>query len=210
MHSATITSLTALVLLLCICLAQAEGQYCDSATGACGAALCRLTPAEGPFVRLSVVAAVMNRLEHLKVSLPTWLAMEGVDEIVIVDWTSEVPLHTLTTELPELADPKVRIIRVEGQKKYILSHANNLAIKASRGHYIMKVDSDTKVLRADLLASHPLKPNTAYRGNWKQARDPNEMHLNGVFIVPRLAITGVHLFDERIQVSHLWKGLNGK
>ena len=100
---------------------------------------CRLkTPNEG-FVRVSIVAAVRNRAEQLKQTLPSWLLVEGVDEIVIVDFSSEIPIASYADEVPALKNEKVRIIFIEEQPGYVLSIANNIGFHMSRGAYILKV-----------------------------------------------------------------------
>ena len=35
----------------------------------------------------------MNRNDNLKTSLESWLEVDGVDEIIIVDWSSDTPVH---------------------------------------------------------------------------------------------------------------------
>jgi hypothetical protein len=40
----------------------------------------------------SLVTACMNREHHLRRSLPHWLSLPGLDEIIIVDWSTSEPL----------------------------------------------------------------------------------------------------------------------
>ena len=39
----------------------------------------------------SIICACMNREENLKKSLQSWLSFGEMDEIIIVDWSSNIP-----------------------------------------------------------------------------------------------------------------------
>jgi predicted glycosyltransferase involved in capsule biosynthesis len=82
----------------------------------------------------------MNRSEHLAKTLPTWLALREVDEIVIVDWSSRIPI--------KINDPRVTVIRVEGQKYFERSAAWNLGLDNSNTDFIFLCDVDVLVLRS--------------------------------------------------------------
>lgn len=70
---------------------------------------------------LSIVCAVKNRLNTLKVSLASWLVAPGIDEIVIVDWSSDEPLASFAAQ-----DARIKIIRVDDESEFHLSAAFNL------------------------------------------------------------------------------------
>lgn len=86
---------------------------------------------------ISVVCAVKNRLSTLRVSLASWLVAKGVDEVVIVDWSSDEPVAPFVT-----SDERVKVVRVEGQRYFHLSAALNLAEDHSTGEAILKMDAD--------------------------------------------------------------------
>jgi glycosyltransferase involved in cell wall biosynthesis len=65
-------------------------------------------------------------------------AFSGHAEHLILDWSSDTPLSS--DELPR--DPRIRIVRVEGERSWWLSRAYNLAFQLARGHVIAKVDAD--------------------------------------------------------------------
>ena len=104
---------------------------------------CAATSESGPFVFLSIVCAVTgDRYALLQSSLASWLDVEGVDEVILVDWHSDVVLSSYDTELPLLNNPRVRVVKFDGNEKYSLSGAINLGLKLSRGAFILKVEPE--------------------------------------------------------------------
>lgn len=89
-------------------------------------------------VGLSVVTVCMNRREHLLVSAERLAAWPHHDEHLIVDWSSQEPLRR--DELP--ADPRLRLLRVEGESAWNLCRAYNFAISRCRGSRLLKLDAD--------------------------------------------------------------------
>lgn len=146
---------------------------------------------------VAIVAACRNRQETLANVLPTWLAVEGVDEIVIVDWDSDPPLRSVVR--PE-RDPRLRLVRVNNEPLWVLSRAYNLALNTTTANYVIRTDCDYS-LDSELLDAHPLNKTEAgfYSGNWVLARDENEVHLNGAIIIKRELFWSVGGYDERIQ-----------
>ena len=153
---------------------------------------------------ISLVTAVMNRNDQLTKSLTNWLQVKGVEEVVVVDWSSEPGVISSVLEpYPQLRDdPRITVITVPRQTRWVLTRACNLAAFHSRGQYIMKLDSDV-LLSVDFFDHHPLLERSFYAGNWKQARVENERHLNGIFFTRREDFMRVNGYDERI-VSYGW------
>ena len=56
----------------------------------------------------------MNREDHLRRALPSWLRLPRVEEIVVVDWPDDRPL----TDLPSIA-PRLRVVRVEHESRAV-------------------------------------------------------------------------------------------
>lgn len=109
----------------------------------------------------SLIAACMNRQDTLRKVLPSWAAVKGVDEVVLVDWSSSPPLADAVAEvLP--GERRVRVIRVEGEAEWVLSRAYNLAAGASTRTNLLRVDCDY-ALEPNFLARHVLPPPTRYR-----------------------------------------------
>jgi len=89
---------------------------------------------------------------------------------------------------------------VNGQERWILSYAYNLAAQFATGDLLLKVDCDTKVHR-DFLKAHPMekRDNLFYRYSWLRGQEENQQHLSGVFFVPKKYFEDVRGYDERIQ-----------
>ncbi|KAI0564065.1 Galactosyltransferase [Gracilaria domingensis] len=146
---------------------------------------------------VSIVAACMNRQETLEKVLPTWLAVNGVKEIVIVDWGSDPPLRPIVK--PE-RDPRLQLYRVKDESSWVLSRAYNLALNKSTKEHVIRTDCDYS-LHPDILNAHNLSNVNAgfYSGNWELARNENEVHLNGAMVMKRDMFWDVGGYDERIQ-----------
>lgn len=86
---------------------------------------------------VSLVTACKNRNECLKAVLPSWLSLKEVSEIIVVDWSSDTPLEDLKN-----IDRRIKVVRVENEKYYTPSQANNLGIQLSTGKNILRVDVD--------------------------------------------------------------------
>jgi hypothetical protein len=87
---------------------------------------------------LSIVTVCMNRREHLLATAPRVSSWPHHDEHVIVDWSSAEPLRR--EELP--ADPRLRLLRVEGESRWNLCRAYNFAVSQCRGARVLKLDAD--------------------------------------------------------------------
>lgn len=146
---------------------------------------------------VAIVAACMNRQGTLAKVLPTWLSVEGVHEVVIVDWCSDPPLKSIVQ--PE-KDPRLNLYRVNSEKSWVLSRAYNLALNKTKSNYVIRTDCDY-ALDNNLLDAHSLNETETgfYSGNWMLARDENEIHLNGAMVLKREDFWNVGGYDERIQ-----------
>lgn len=142
---------------------------------------------------VSITTGCMNRREFLEKSLPTWTKTAVPNEILIVDWSSERPLHDL---LP--LDPRIVVVRVTDQKYWHNSKCHNLEFRLARGGIVLRLDSDY-LLGSDFFARHPLsKPETFYAGNWKNALNSDKKSLSGTLYVRRNDLFGVNGYNERL------------
>ena len=154
---------------------------------------------------MSIIAACMNRNELFVNALESWLAaLDEVDihaEIIVVDWSSNKTLErSIKKSRRILRDKRLKLIRVEGQREWILSIAYNLAFSAvsKTSRDLIKFDCDTYISQ-DFFKEHIVKAGMLYAGNWRKAKDENGMHLNGIFLVSTHDFKAVGGFDERIQ-----------
>lgn len=144
----------------------------------------------------SLVTCSMNRTEYLHESIQTWNELEELNEIVVVDYSSEKPI--LQSDLPKPKfGKKIILVRVNKEKMWVLSHAYNLGISFAQYDKLLKIDSDIK-LSKDFIRSHPLDKNKFYCGNWQHARNENEIHFNGQLICNTSDFFAVNGYDERI------------
>jgi hypothetical protein len=143
---------------------------------------------------ITMYVHLMNRSENVQKNLGNWL-QQKFDELILLDWSSKDPV----AEIPGVFDdPRVRVVRVDGQTKFIRTLAQNLASRMARHRRIFKCDSDVE-FKGDFFASHPLEAGEFWVGDWHHARDNNERHLHGetyYFIQDFLAVSG---YDERIK-----------
>lgn len=149
-----------------------------------------LPPAESDGT--SVIMACRNR--PLSVGLVMKYACNTpAKEIIIVDWTSDVPFD------PPKNCPQLKLLRVEGEEKWELSRAVNLAIHEARYDKVLKIDADTNITSA-FFDAHPFPPGQShfYTGNWALARTPEEIHLSGILYARREALMRINGYDERI------------
>lgn len=144
---------------------------------------------------VSVVTCCMNRTENLLNALPTWLAQSKVAEVVIVDWSSKVPVRDSLNDAG-IDDKRIRIIRANDEPRWVLSYAFNLGFRFARHEFILKVDADI-TLRPDFFERNSLTPSTYIAGNWEAAEKGQE-HINGFFYVRRADLLRVKGFNEYI------------
>lgn len=160
------------------------------------------TDAAAPQPGVSLVAACMNREYNLVRVLPSWLALP-VDEIVIVDWSSESPLWPT---LQAIGDPRLRCVRIDGETRWSASLALNVGIRMATHALIVKLDCDVSV-SPDFLARNPVAPGEFVRGFWKAAIDagePDQVHTHGNIIAFKDDYRAVGCYDERI-VTYGWE-----
>ena len=87
---------------------------------------------------LSVITVCMNRQHHLLATAQTIAAWPHHQEHLILDWSSRVPVER--AQLPP--DPRIRLERVDGEQRWNLCRAYNLAARLARGRLLLKLDAD--------------------------------------------------------------------
>lgn len=147
--------------------------------------------------KVSIIAGCMNRADQLVKVIHTWVTAPEVTEIIIVDWNSTVEVQK---ELSHIDHPHVKVIRVNNAGPWVLSLALNLASKYVTNQLLLKLDCDN-MLKPDFFRSHPLKSTDRifYTGNWENARNDNEQHLNGVVYLPTHEFRRVGGYNEHIR-----------
>lgn len=149
---------------------------------------------------VSLVSCCKNRNGNLVKAIRSWLPHDTISEIVLVDWSStEKVAESLAAA--GISDPRIRILRVEGESRWILSHAFNAGFRAASCRHILKADADI-VLAPDVFQLNPMPEDGFVAGNWRTA-DTGQSYVNGFFLAPRSALAAVGGFNEHIR-SYGW------
>lgn len=174
---------------------------------------------------VSLVAVCMGRHETLAKTAPAWLNVRDVDEIILVDWSSDPPLED-TIRATKGGD-RIKVIRVNGEPSWILSRAYNLAVNATSYSHVIRTDCDYQIGQHFVTAHKKLMDGSDssavgddvngkhfYAGNYNLARNENEVHLNGAVFIRRKDFLDIGGYDERIQTygwddEDLYKRLDG-
>lgn len=155
----------------------------------------RIDPERKQAPGISIVTACKNRNDNLARVLPTWLALDDVSEVIIVDWTSDPPVQD-TLSAQNLSDSRLRIIRVEDETEWCLSYAFNTGFRLARFDRILKADADI-ALDAGFLEMNPLQQGEFIAGNWRTAA-PGQKFINGFFFIHYSELARVNGFNEYI------------
>jgi hypothetical protein len=143
---------------------------------------------------ISIFTACMNRSENLNRVLPTWLQHKEVNEIVILDWNSDDSLIDL---IDSFNDERIVLAETKSYDKWILTKAYNLAASLTSYKKILKVDSDVEI-KKNFFRKHKLDYGYFFAGNWKNGRNLNERHLNGINYLFRKDFYLVNGYNEFI------------
>lgn len=90
---------------------------------------------------ISVITCSMNREYYLKKVLESTNKLDNLCEHIIVDYSSSKPLSTDLLKI----NPKSKLVRVVGEKKWWLSRAYNFAASVAKGNILLKLDADTLI-----------------------------------------------------------------
>jgi predicted glycosyltransferase involved in capsule biosynthesis len=87
----------------------------------------------------------MDRTNRLEKMLPTWAKIENIKDIVIVDWSSKIPIiesENIQKILKEFN--KIKIVRVENEKFFHICKSNNIGFKFTNkeNKILLKLDVD--------------------------------------------------------------------
>lgn len=147
----------------------------------------------------SIITATMNKNKEIHKSLLSWLSIENCDEIIIIDWSSNIPI----SEQIHISDPRVIIYRVENQKEWNPSAAFNLAITLSTKHNIYKLGPTHAVIGNNMINNYPVKSNTFYSGLYSKDDDyGNQIH-DAIFTTYKNLST-INFYNENI-ASEGWQ-----
>ena len=140
---------------------------------------------------ISIVTACMDREVNFQEAVINWVNL-NVSEIIIIDWSSKLDIREQINKLV-CNDKRVKVIRVEGKKRWVLTHAYNLGFKFARSEFILKLDCD-HILEKNKFQQIKLMENCLYRFN----HFTSNSGINGAFLICSKLLRTVNYFDERI------------
>ncbi len=148
----------------------------------------------------AIVTACMNRNDNLRQVIPSWLNSNSVQEIIVVDWSSKEPVKSTLSDY--VKDSRLKIVRVEGEKSWILTHAFNLAAKITSQKNILKIDCDIEIDH-DFLDKHKLQQGCFYAGDWRDLIPG----VTGLFLISKKDFLSVGGFNEFI-LTYGWDDID--
>ena len=87
----------------------------------------------------------MDRTDRLEKMLPTWAKIEDIKDIVVVDWSSKIPIIE-NKNIQEILEKfnKIKIVRVEDEKFFHICKSNNIGFKFTNkeNKILLKLDVD--------------------------------------------------------------------
>ncbi|MDT9225541.1 MAG: glycosyltransferase [Limnospira sp. PMC 1279.21] len=152
---------------------------------------------------ISLVTCCMNRNDNLVHSLKTWLKLAEIDEIIIVDWNSNIPVSQSLQE-SGIKDDRILIAKVIDQPRWILTLAYNVGLQLARYDKILKIDADNKITSDFFEKNQLVDQSEFFAGDWKYYEN---RYLNGTFYVWKKQLSEIGYFNEYIQ-TYGWDDTN--
>ncbi|NNJ74589.1 MAG: glycosyltransferase, partial [Anderseniella sp.] len=149
---------------------------------------------------VSLVTCCRNRSENLNKALLSWLKVENISEIIIVDWSSDTPLERDLKPFMD-ADERIKIVRVEEEEAWILTYAYNAGFRCASHACILKADADI-VIAPDFFDKNKLSKDQFLAGNWRNVPE-DQAHINGFFLACKSDLADAGGFNEFI-TSYGW------
>lgn len=125
-------------------------------------------------------------------TLPCWLKLPGVTQVVVVDWSNRRPLVDLCA-----IDPRIHVVRVEEEQRWILSYAYNIGITHASESNILKCDADC--IPASDITTHIPGEAHFFAGYWKSGAAVKKPSVNGQCIFTKTQFSAVNGYSELIR-----------
>jgi len=148
----------------------------------------------------SIVCSVKNRLNPLLLSITSWLMIPQIDNIIIVDYSSD---EAVEPKIKNLSD-KISVIRIENEKFFNISKAYNIGFKAAPDGLILKMDADYVMSPyLNFFKIYSLKENEFITGSWEDLNVDNQKgflrHLSGFLFIRKNDFLSIGGYDERFK-----------
>ena len=150
---------------------------------------------------ITIVSAVMNRADMLRVSLMSWLKYKEVTKIIVVDWSSS----DLSADFVKsfcLLDDRIEFKRVDNKDTYHVSAAWNIAFSHVDTEFVLKMDVDY-ILNPyfNFFDIHKLSDKDFFTGDYRMEVFDNKLgfmkYLHGLLYIRTADFRAVGGFDER-------------
>lgn len=144
----------------------------------------------------SIVSCCMNRNDNLVRALRTWVKLP-VDEIIIVDWSSNTPV---AESIKDISDDRIKVLRVNGEKKWVLTYGFNVGLRFAKYSKVLKFDADIEVSE-NFLELNNFDQTQFVRGYWKSALDEgldSQVYVNGSFGAYKRHLQEIGYYNELI------------
>lgn len=141
---------------------------------------------------VDLITPCRNRAEYLLKSLPTWLACDKLNRIIIVDFNSADPVYDqlIKSDQGNLDWSRICVVRAEDEPFWRQGRAQNIGIQFSDAELILKIDADVAVGTIDsYVASCGDDPQLFFKGFSKLGTS------SGLCLCPRRAaarVSGYH------------------
>jgi hypothetical protein len=146
----------------------------------------------------SIVTAARNRTAQLRITAASISRFGSHAEHLIVDWSSHEPITT--ADLP--ADPRLRLLRVEGERAWWLSRAYNRGFCMAACPWILKADADAVLGEAFFRGFDPAVATLQLRHMTSALTGKTNLDDLGLFSVDAAALRAVRGFNP-------WLGAEG-
>lgn len=137
----------------------------------------------------------MNRPHLVESALQNWIACRGIDEIILVDWSSQPSIV-----MPgSVNDERIKSLRVNGERYWQLSPAYNFAALQATGDVLIKMDVDYRI-EPDFLERTKIRDGQFRCGEWRLGRNDNEKYLSGFLMAWTKDFWAAGGYNENIKV----------
>lgn len=151
---------------------------------------------------LTLIAACRSRSRHFIAAFESWSRCGEIDQIVIVDWSSE---HDRAAEMlasvksaSKRVQEKTLLITAENQTTWSLPQAYNLAAQFSTSNWLLKVDCDTSLSSSFVDSLHTMTTREYRTAPISSDPSSGDAKLRGVFCIQRKKFIQSGGYDERL------------
>lgn len=142
----------------------------------------------------SIIVGCKNREKNLFVSLKSRLSIKDLDEIIIIDWSSDEEI------MIPYKDSRIKVYKVKNQTKWCLTKAYNLAILLSNYTNILKLDSEDVIKNLDFFSFYKLSEKIFFSGNVNFLLEKNDYQFSGKLYIKRKKLLSVNWYNEYIRL----------